>query len=60
MCRYVTLVRATIQQDATLRRTFRFQVQPNVMSPICMFTTILQPSVWHYGRCHLGFLEPEA
>ncbi len=30
-----------------------------VTSPIGSWTAVLKPRVWHFGRCHLGLLEPE-
>lgn len=31
----------------------------SVTSPFGLWTPVLKPRVWHYGRCHLGFLETE-
>ena len=30
-----------------------------VTSPIGLWATVLKPRVWHYGSCHLGFMQPE-
>lgn len=52
-----------LSSGATLRPDFRIlrptKCKSIVKSPLSLWTTISKPQVWHFGLCHLGFLEPE-